>query len=60
MKLGARERLVVLHVAERLLLGQETYGLLTPKKKAWRKETSEELLDATVYLTCALIEEKES
>lgn len=56
MKLGLRERLVLVHVAERLLMGQKAYGPLTKGKKNWRKEAAEEHLDATVYMAAELID----
>ncbi len=56
VKLGHRERLVVVKVAERLLMGQKAYGELTKGKKRWRKEAAEEHLDATVYMASELID----
>lgn len=56
VKLAARERLVVVKVAERLLMGQKAYGVLTKGKKKWRSEAAEEHLDATVYMAAELID----
>lgn len=59
IKLGTREKLVMVHVAERLLMGQKSYGELYAKKKKWRKEAAEEALDGVVYSACELIDAKE-
>ncbi len=55
-KLGVREKRVVIRFVTRLLVGQNTFGYLTSKKKNWRKEAQEEALDASVYL-CAELED---
>ncbi len=56
VKLKARERKVLVKVAERLLMGQKAYGELVKDKKKWRAEAAEEHLDATVYMACELID----
>lgn len=58
-KLGPMERQVIVHVAERLLMGQGAYGPLYSRKKNWRKEAAEEALDGVVYSACELIDAKE-
>lgn len=50
IRLGARERRVVVSIAKRLLAGQDAYGVLTKGKKNWVREANEEFLDAAVYL----------
>lgn len=50
-KLGDIERQVVLDVARRLLMGQETYGPFREgDERNMRQEAYEELLDGCVYL----------
>ena len=51
---GPREKRVLLHIARRLLRGQELFGKLTHRKKKWLKEATEETLDLSVYLACKL------
>ena len=43
-------------IRARLVKGRAEHGPLWPGKRAWTKEALEELLDATVYLTLALME----
>jgi hypothetical protein len=52
--LGDDEVQVLVLVGRRLLMGQQSYGRLEVQGDArdWRAEAVEELLDATVYLTC--------
>lgn len=52
-RLGHDELLVLGEIADRLVVGEETYGPLnldTPRD--WRREGGEELLDYLVYRAC--------
>lgn len=53
-ELGPDELRILKKIAERLAMGQRQYGRLRLAHDArnFRKEASEELLDAVVYLTC--------
>lgn len=53
-RLEDREKKVLLDVAGRLLVGQETYGALEHGKKLWCQEALEEAMDGMVYLGAAL------
>ncbi len=54
--LGARERRVLMVLAERLLAGQKQYGLLIRAKKNWKKELFEEQCDSSIYSAAALVD----
>lgn len=54
--LGDMELILMSDMAARLAEGQRKFGQLGPKKKPWRRELYQELLDALVYASCALIE----
>jgi hypothetical protein len=58
--LGPEEKVVLLEVAKRLKMGQENYGRFDLKKdrRNWRREMTEELLDAIVYGTVGLMASK--
>lgn len=50
-QLGVHEREVLCHLADRLLMGQRTYGeLKSEDTRDWAKEASEEALDGCIYL----------
>jgi len=55
--LGRDELKVVLLVARRLAAGRKAYGPLriAGDTRDWRREASEELLDATVYLAADVL-----
>ena len=57
--LGADELAVVVAVARRLALGAKLYGPLDIHGDArdWRREASEEALDAAGYLACQTMRE---
>lgn len=58
--LGPRARRLLIRIAERLQKGAREHGDFDPKiRRNWRAEASEELLDATVYLTLDLLEASE-
>ena len=57
--LEARERLVLLRIAKRLLEGQIHFGPLTKGKKNWRREAQEEAMDMSVYLSAQLEDDNE-
>ncbi len=52
--MGDRERRVLREVANRLYLGQQTYGELSKGKKKWCREALEEAMDGMVYLGAAI------
>ena len=56
-RLGPDERAVITYIARRLVQGEKAYGPLDLKRdrRNWKREASEELLDACVYLACATI-----
>ena len=55
-ELGEVERATLVHVAKRLLTGQETYGeFRRDDPRHWTKEARDESLDQTVYLTVNLV-----
>lgn len=54
-KLGPVEQAVLEDFASRLLMGQRAYGPLTLFKKDWEKESYEELLDNSVYMTVEVL-----
>lgn len=55
-ELGPDELRVLKRIGERLVLGRKQYGKLRLEHDArdFRKEASEELLDACVYMACEL------
>lgn len=55
--LGDDEVRVLLAIARRLAMGRRQYGelALETDRRDWRRETSEEVLDACVYMACALL-----
>jgi hypothetical protein len=55
--LGNDEARVVIAVAKRLALGRRCYGALRIQQdpRDWKKEASEEALDAAVYLAADLL-----
>ncbi len=57
--LGPRERRAMVHIAERLLMGQQLFGELTYMKKDWHKEASEEAFDMAVYLAAKLVDDED-
>ena len=55
-ELGEVERATLVHVAKRLLMGQETYGeFRRDDPRHFTKEARDESLDQTVYLTVNLV-----
>ena len=52
--LESREIRCLKRIAERLLMGQEAYGKLSPGKKDWKREAKEEAMDMAVYLSALL------
>lgn len=54
-ELGEEERLVVVHLARRILTGQGQYGRLhlATDGRDWRKERADELSDVIVYTAYA-------
>ena len=48
-RMGSLELQLWQELGERILLGQKRYGKLRKRKKNWRKELHEELLDVAFY-----------
>jgi len=55
-QLKDRERRALMLYASRLLRGQQMFGGVYKSKKDWRKETTEEGIDASVYLTFLMLD----
>jgi hypothetical protein len=55
-ELAPRERRALTLYARRISRGQQLFGKLTKDKKNWAKETVEEAIDASVYLTALAID----
>ena len=53
-RLHDRELSCLKRIAERLLMGQEAYGKLSPGKRDWKREAKEEAMDMAVYLSALL------
>jgi hypothetical protein len=60
-KLGRQERNILLTYAARIYAGQRKYGVFdSSKKREWKWEAMEEVLDLSVYIGKALFEETEA